>query len=63
MAIGDIQVIQDGTVTTGIITLPVLKVMVVPGLNSNPDLLRYSYNVTNMTETMLFLKLEFENPV
>ncbi len=37
--------------------------LVVPGTNSNPDLLRYTYNVKNITERTLSGNLKFENPV
>ena len=36
---------------------------VVPGPDSSPEKLRYIYNVTNMTETTMTLKLGFENPI
>ena len=43
--------------------MPALEVLVVPGLESNPDLLRYTYIVSNMTDQKLVLKLGFEDPI
>ena len=43
--------------------MPALEVLVVPGLESNPDLLRYTYSVANMTDQTMTLKLGFEDPI
>ncbi len=43
--------------------MPALEVLVIPGQDSSPDLLRYTYNITNTTERTMTLKLKFENPV
>ena len=37
--------------------------VIIPGPDSSPDLLRFTYNITNMTTTTMTLKLLFENPV
>jgi hypothetical protein len=49
MKIREIEEIQNATTTKDGITVPALEVRVVPGLDSNPYLLRYTYNITNMT--------------
>jgi hypothetical protein len=63
MKIIDIEALQNATTTKDGITVPALEVRVVPGLDSSPDKLRYIYNITNMTETTMTLKLGFENPI
>ena len=54
---------QNATTKKDGITVPALEVRVVPGLDSSPDKLRYIYNITNMTETTMTLKLGFEKPI
>jgi hypothetical protein len=63
MKIIDVESLQDVTTTEDGITESALEVRVVPGLDSSPDKLRYIYNITNMTETTMTLKLGFENPI
>jgi hypothetical protein len=63
MKIIDIESLQNATTTKDGITVPALEVRVVPGPDSSPNKLRYIYNVTNMTETTITLKLGFENPI
>jgi hypothetical protein len=64
MEIADIKALMDATVTKEDgVTVPAFEVKVIPGPDSFPDLLRYSYNVTNMTATTMTLNLTFENPV
>ena len=63
MKICDIKAIQNGKVKKDGVTVPVLKLVVIPGPDSFPDLLRFTYNITNMTTTTMTLKLLFENPV
>ena len=40
-----------------------MEVLVVPGLDSIPDLLNYVYSIKNMTERTMTLKLDFEDPL
>ena len=63
MKIIDVEALQNATTTKDGITMPALEVRVVPGLDSSPEKLRYTYNITNMTETTMTLKLGFENPI
>jgi hypothetical protein len=63
MKIIDIDALQNATTTKDGITVPALEVRVVPGPDSSPNKLRYIYNVTNMTETTMTIKLGFENPI
>ena len=48
MQIGDIQAIQDDKFTKDGVVVPAFEVLVVPGPDSNPKLLRYCYNITSM---------------
>jgi hypothetical protein len=63
MKIIDIEALQNAITIKDEITVPALEARVVPGLDSSPDKLRYIYNITNMTETTMTLKLGFENPI
>ncbi len=63
MKIIDIEALKNGTTTRDGSTVPSLEVRVVPGPDSSPDKLCYIYNITNMTETTMTLKLGFENPI
>jgi hypothetical protein len=63
MKIIDVESLQNAITTKDGITVPALEVKVVPGLDSSPDKLRYIYNIKNMTETTMILKLVFENSI
>ena len=63
MKIIDVEALHNATITKDGITVPALEVRVVPGFDSSADKLRYIYNITNMTETTITLKLGFENPI
>ena len=59
----DFKAIKDATVTKDGNIVLAFEVQVIPGLDSEPELLKFYYNITSMTSTTMTLKLSFKNPI